>query len=544
MPLKKNFHFLIACLLGVFAGIGEVWSSDEAQSVVVLANANDEDSIEIANYYADRRSIPRSNIIALPMPTDETISVSEYVDKLHNPLLNALAEKGWVRIVKAREPDFTGRERVAVGLHRISYLVTTRGVPLRIANSFKFLDLRLKEVSDEYMVNSGSVDGELALLIGPSNLSMTAFVPNPLFAGAISKAVDPKRVIRVSRLDGPSVYAVKKMIDRTLQAEVQGLIGRAYFDFGGPYELGDEWIRTASELARDAFFDTDCETTKRLMDETDRFDAPAIYMGWYRDHAYGPWSKPRWPVSPGAIGFHLHSGSGKTVRSTSEAWLGAFVSQGYCVTVGNVYEPYLNYTHHPHILLEAMLKGSTFGEAVMLSNPVLSWQGVALGDPLYRPFKVDLKAQLKTAECNPLSAYIYLREINRLEANGEADQALLFAQTQFRQRPSLPLVNKLAQLYTKHGEPEKAVKVLKVVRSIDVFTVDEIMLAKQIADFLNTLGKHEFALDIYETLINQKDLSAIQRIVLFEDGAEVALKNGNVTLSVKWTSNAENLKKL
>ncbi len=542
MFFKKNFHLLIACLVGIFAGIGEMWSSDEVKSVVILANANDQDSIEIANYYADRRSIPRSNIIALPMPTKETISVREYVDKLHNPLLNALAEKEWVHIVKADELDFTERERAAVGVHNISYLVTTRGVPLRISNDLKFLDVRIKAISDKYMVNRGSVDSELALLIGPSNLSMTAFVPNPLFANATSRAVDADRVICVSRLDGPSVYAVKKMIDRTLQAEAQGLIGRAYFDLGGPYDLGDEWIRSASELASDAFFDTDCEATKRLMDETDRFDAPAIYMGWYRDHAYGPWLKPRWSVSPGAIGFHLHSGSGKTVRSKSIGWLGAFISQGYCATVGNVYEPYLNYTHHPHILLGALLEGRTFGEAVMLSNPVLSWQGVALGDPLYRPFKVDLNAQLQAAEGNPLSAYIYLREINRIEANGEVDQALLFAQTQSRQHPSLPLVNKLAQFYTKRGEPEKAVEVLKIVRSIDVFVADEVILVKQIADFLNNLGEHEFALDVYKTLINQKDLSTIQQIAFFEDGAKVALENGDATLSVQWTSDAENLK--
>ena len=542
MTFERMSRWLIVCLTSFFIGAGTGWPVDEVKKVVVLANTRDSDSIEVAKYYVKQRGIPPENIIALPMPTGETITVREYVDTLHNPLLNALIEKEWVRAVKAREPDRTGRERVSAGLHSISYLVTTRGVPLRIANDPELLDSHLKEILDQYKVNEGSVDGELALLIGPSNLSMTAFVPNPLFANAHERIVNVERVIRVSRLDGPNVDEIKRMIDRTLQAESKGLMGRAYFDMGGPYELGDKWIRSASELARNAFFDTDCETTNRPMDETDRFDAPAIYMGWYQSNAYGPWSKPRWPVPPGAIGFHLHSGSATTVRSESIGWLGAFVKQGYCATMGNVYEPYLEYTHRPDILLEALLKGHTFGEAVMLSNPVLSWQGVAIGDPLYRPFKVNLDAQLETAEDNPLSAYAFIREINWFEAKGEADKALLLAQTQYRQRPSLPLADKLAQLYTQHGEAQKAVEVLKIVRSLDVFAVDEVMLVKQIADFLNSQGEHGYALEIYKTLIDQSNLSTNQNIMLLEDGAQMALKNGDAELSLKWTSKAMDLK--
>ena len=75
-------------------------------------------------------------------------------------------------------------------------------------------------------------------------------------------------------------------------------MGRAYFDMrgldvGNAYSLGDKWIRSASELAKSVFFDTDCEITKRLMDETDRFDMPAIYMGWYSNRVYWPWSQKR-----------------------------------------------------------------------------------------------------------------------------------------------------------------------------------------------------------------------------------------------------------
>ena len=541
MEFGRIFYLFSLSLFSLWATEGKLWATREAAKVVVLANADDPNSLEIAEHYIRQRGIPSANIIALPMPMKETISVREYVDTLHNPLLNILIEKEWVRVVKTRNPDIQGRERVSVGVHDISYLVTTLGVPLRISNDPKLLDGRLEQLPDQFKVNNGSVDSELALLIGPSDAPMTAFVPNPLFAGVTYKRVDARRVIFVSRLDGPSVTAVKKMIDRSLQAESTGLIGRAYFDLGGPHAKGDGWIRAAGELARNAFFDTDFEETKRLIDELDRYDTPAIYMGWYRPHAYGPWSKPRWPVPPGAIGFHFHSFSATTVRSTTCGWLGAFVNQGYCATFGNVYEPYLEYTHRPDQLLEVLLRGDTFGKAVMLSNPALSWQGVAIGDPLYRPFKVDLESQLQEAGDNPLAAYVYLREINRLKAGGQTDAALAFAHKMFRQQPSLPLAYKLAMCYAERGDTKSALGVLNVVRSINVFAMDEVMLGKAIADFLSRHDEQAVALDLYKALIDQKNLSKAQRIVLLEDGAKIALKSGNVRLHTEWTIEAEAL---
>ena len=127
--------------------------------------------------------------------------------------------------VKATGRDIVGRERVTIATHRISYLVTTRGVPLRIANDPALLETNLDQLPKQFRVNNGSVDGELALLASPANLPMTAFVPNPLFSNLEPTRLDAKRVIRVSRLDGPSVESVTRLIDRSLQAEAEGLMG-------------------------------------------------------------------------------------------------------------------------------------------------------------------------------------------------------------------------------------------------------------------------------------------------------------------------------
>ena len=165
----------------------------EAHRVVVLVNASDPDSAAIAKYYTEQRGIPEANIIALEMSTEETVTVREFVDTIYNPVLNALIDAKWIRAVKATGRDFVGRERVSIATHRISYLVTTRGVPLRFANDPLLLGPEIEQFPAQFKVNNGSVDGELALLAGPANLPLAALVPNPLFQQKTPTSLDASR---------------------------------------------------------------------------------------------------------------------------------------------------------------------------------------------------------------------------------------------------------------------------------------------------------------------------------------------------------------
>jgi hypothetical protein len=370
---------------------------------------------------------------------------------------------------------------------------------------------------------------------------MSAFIPNPYFDKRVVSQTDANRVLRVSRLDGPTHEDVLRLIDRTLEAERVGLMGRAYIDTGGPHATGDAWIRAAGELAEAAHFDVDYESTKRAMNESDRMDAPAIYMGWYRHKAYAQWAAPRWPVPPGAIGFHLHSFSGTSVRDRS-TWLGAFVSQGYCATVGNVYEPYLEFTHRPQILLQHLMEGGNFGEAVMRSMPALSWQSVAIGDPLYRPFKVPLRDQLTDSKEARFAAYASIREINRLLAETGTASAIEFARKQFVGQPSLALAYRLAQLYASVNQDREAVEVLKVIRFMTTFSPDEYVLVQKIANLLHRQGESTLALQLYNNLLSERHLSKELLIALYEGGAPIAEALGEPVTASRWLLEARKLR--
>jgi uncharacterized protein (TIGR03790 family) len=511
------------------------------KEMVIVVNRNDPDSLSIGQHYARQRGIPQSRIVQLSAPIKETITIAEYAKTVANPLLNALIENKWVKGVKDRSKDAYGRERLSVSIHNISFVVLIKGVPLRIANDPLLLEESTVNLSAQFRVNNGSVDGEIALLLAPPKTSMTALVPNPYFEKSSISPTDANRSLRVTRLDGPTKANVMNLIDRTLKAEEIGLMGRAYIDTGGPHVKGDEWIRAAGAIAEAAFFDIDYETSKRAMNHRDRLDAPAIYMGWYRPHAQAQWRSPRWPVPPGAIGFHLHSFSGTSLRST-KTWLGAFVAQGYCATVGNVYEPYLEYTHRPQVLLAHLMSGGNFGEAVALSTPSLSWQSVAIGDPLYRPFKVSLAEQLKFSEGSTFSAYASIREINRILVEEDSESAIAYARSKFISQPSLALAYRLAQLYANEAKDRDAVEVLKIIRFITKFSPDDFVLVQKIANFLHKYGEGEMAFNIYKKLLEERDLDKQLKISLLQGGARIAAAQNEPVTASRWDLEARKLK--
>lgn len=516
-------------------------ASSEAQEVLIVVNKNHPDSLNIGQHYARVRGIPEANIVQLRTSNEETITLAHYVETIANPLLDTLLAEQWVRGVKESAKDQYGRERLAVSIHSIPYVVLIHGMPLRIANDPALIEEPEGSIPQQFRVNNGSVDGEVALLLAPRGTSMTALVPNPYFGKSQVDRSDANRILRVSRLDGPSKESVLKLIDRSLEAEKTGLMGRAYVDLGGPHEKGDTWIREAGELAQAAFFDTDFHQDRRKMDYRERLDAPAIYVGWYSHRAYAQWRAPRWPVPAGAIGFHLHSFSGTSVRDPG-TWLGAFVNQGYCATVGNVYEPYLEYTHRPQILLAHLLAGGTFGEAVAMSMPALSWQSVAIGDPLFRPFKVSLEAQLRDSQEDRFAAYATIRETNRLQRTESRESAIRFARSKFVDQPSLALAYKLGHLYSLENRAREAIEVLRIIRYMSAFSVDEYALVQKIADLLDELGEGALALQLYQGLLDARNLDKQLTIALYERGAKIAANLGESTIASRWDLAARQLR--
>jgi hypothetical protein len=325
-------------------------------------------------------------------------------------------------------------------------------------------------------------------------------------------------------------------VDHALAAERQGLIGRAYVDIGGINPEGDRWLEaTASQIAQLGFPLT-VDRDPATLPAAARFDAPVLYFGWYAPNLNGPLALPGFRFPEGAIALHIQSYSAETLRSSTQGWCGPLVARGVTATVGNVFEPYLQLTHVPNLLWHGLASGMTFGDAVFYSLPALSWQEVAIGDPLYRPFAVPLEVQVKSL--GGLTArqagYVVLREVQLLESNAKSIEALDLLRRTMAGRPSLAVALALAERLERKGESGGAVGALTYGNKVAEFQPDEWALARLVAVRLEADDARVAAVDLWRKLLADRRLPTDLRNAWLIEARQTALLAGNVEQVAVW----------
>jgi uncharacterized protein (TIGR03790 family) len=399
-------------------------AEDLASHLLVVYNSNDPDSQGLAEYYASRRGIPAERLLAISSPVTEEITRAQFEDTIRSPIISYLTQKDWM----ARET-----QRVRVGARYLDLLVATRndiwaivlmrGVPLKIAPDPS--DVDSMEYEPALQTNAAAVDNELALL-PVFGLPTGGFVPNIFYDDQVSgiKRVGrdlARNMVLVTRLDGPKVSDVRRMIDDSLEAETHRLAGeavvdtRGFTDEKGGYTMGDDWLRNARDMLVQDGWGVKFDDKPEVLPPTDPSNQVALYLGWYNADAVGPWITAPNRFVPGAIAYHLHSFSAATVRSETSNWVGPLIAHGADATMGMVYEPYLALTPHEDIFTRRLLQGDYFAEAAYASERALSWMMTVVGDPLYRPFRKPLDSALAEAS-TPRTAHddwILLQKVRR-----------------------------------------------------------------------------------------------------------------------------------
>lgn len=383
--------FLTAGLLFllVAVGTGRAAPTPEAAATAVLYNANDPASKKLAQYYATRRGIPADRLVGVPCPPDEEISREQFTLTIATPLRKAFTQFGWWRVERGGAGQRVVREA------SVRFLAVIRGVPLKIRP-----DPTLPpETSPELAAlppplasrNEASVDSELAAFFSPDRF-FAGLIPNPYYRRftPILEVPPSEAPLLVGRLDGPSDAVVRRMIDDALAAESAGLWGWAYVDergiTDGGYAAGDQWLGAAATMMRQKGIPVLEDGLPETFDAAFPVDHAAIYYGWYDANVSGPFAVEARIFEPGAIAVHLHSFSGATVRDPRAVWVAPLLARGAAATFGNVYEPYLELTLHFDVFQDRLMNGMTLAEAGYAAQRGISWMGVLLGDPLYRPY--------------------------------------------------------------------------------------------------------------------------------------------------------------
>ncbi len=509
---------------------------DLAARVVILANSREPESVRLAEFYAGKRGIPAANIVALDMPETESITWREFIDQVYQPLQDELVRRGWIDGTGSKLLDRFGRKRYSILGHRIAYLVTCRGVPLRIHHDPTLLnEAQRKNTPSQFRTNQGAVDSELCLL-AQSGYEITAAVPNPLFKNTGASDVNAELVVKVSRLDGPTWGDARRLVNSALEGEAHGLLGRFYVDLQGPHPKGDRWLDDTRQAIEKLGFDGDVDRNGGTFDAAARFDAPVLYFGWYAGDMNGPFLRDGFQFAPGTVALHIHSFSADTLHSPTKGWAGPLIARGVAATFGNVFEPYLEYTIHPDLLFSGLSAGGTLGDAAYFATPLLSWQAIVLGDPLYRPFKVSLDEQLKLLDRLPatLSAYAVIRQANLLRQQHKDAEALATLQTAMRRSPHLALALSLAHTATTAHDSKAAVAAVEFAKFIPRHRPEDWVLAREIAGILNAGTARGSALQVYAALARSTAPSPGARKEMLLEARACADAAGDLARSIEF----------
>jgi uncharacterized protein (TIGR03790 family) len=221
-------------------------------------------------------------------------------------------------------------------------------------------------------------------------------MPNPFYGmrdRAFSHSEFP--IYLVTRLAAYDFDGVKGMIERSLAATNRG---KFVLDLRGPDdEQGNDWLRNAAILLPKERVVLE-ETATPVYGQTDVIG----YASWGSNDRHRTRRFPGFHWLPGGIVTEYVSTDGRTFEKPPDRWTSSmdwtnrsawfdgspqsmvadYILEGATGGSGHVYEPYLQMTPRPDLLLPAYYSGRNLAESYYLAIPGLSWQNIVVGDPL------------------------------------------------------------------------------------------------------------------------------------------------------------------
>lgn len=543
-PPTIPFAILFALAFAVFPRCSH--GQDSGAQVIVVYNTAVPESKAVADYYARKRNVPGNQVFGFELNTGQEMSRAEFRESLQKPLAKLLSsEKLWhfaTEIIRATN-DAAQRVVWRVDKSKVRYVVLCYGVPVAIAKQPNFKELGDDKLRPELRRDEAAVDSELALLpLIEESPPLAGPLRNPVYSATNTAEFSPTNgLLMVTRLDGPTAEIARGLVDKAMEAETNGLWGRAYFDLRGitdpGYKMGDDWMRASSKICERLGFETVVDEKPATFPPEFPMSQIAVYCGWYDANVSGPFTLPRVEFMPGAFAYHLHSFSAANLRSPTANWVGPLLAKGVTITMGCVYEPYLTGTPQPAIFLARLLYDRmTFGEAAYASQPVLSWQTTFVGDPLYCPLRLSpqqLEQNLLRTRSS-LADWPSLKFVDLNLAKGVPPvTAMAFLEQNQMTRHSAILSEKLADLCAALGKPASAIELYQRALQLDASPMQRIRLRLVLGEKLTEAGSDQEAYDNYAALL-QEDHDYPGKLNIYRKLAPLAQKLGRTDAAVRY----------
>ena len=483
-----------------------------APSTIVIFNSSIPESQELAKFYAQKRGIPRENLVGLACPRDEEISRQDFDRTIAEPLRRTFRERSWWSVREGAE------NTVIVTSNSIRFVALMKGMPLKVRATAEPYPGDQPQAGPVNNRNEASVDSELAVF-ARSSPQISGAMTNPYYQSyrAAIEGIDPGLLL-VCRLDAPDAGTVRRMITDAVETEKTGLWGRAYVDgahnTSGGFEIGDRWLGEVVTQLRKTGIPTVYDDAPPIFPDAFPINDAALYFGWYAPGVAGAFTQPSFAFTRGAVAVHIHSFSANTLRDANANWVAPLVTKGAAAALGNVYEPYLQLTTNLNFFNDRLLHGFTFAESAYMAQQALSWMSVMVGDPLYRPYVSWIRLEPKSEPAKSSSDWKTYREFalqNGSKPTPEYRTAML--QTASRTR-NAPMIEDLGAMEANEGNQPAAASHFLQARSLYTKRDDILRLVLLEADSLIKQQKQKRALELVRSvlrIVSESPTSALLR---------------------------------
>jgi len=338
------------------AAIGQTSYSD----VAVVVNANSASSTTIGSYFKSHRSIPDKNIITISCSSAEEIDDAEF-HSMRSQIESYMQANNLV--------------------NSINYLVTTKGVPLKINRG----DLASTNSP------SASVESELMCILGSyaSSVGANGRYFSPYYANNAHFSRTTQGIYLVTRLDAYTTQEVLDLIDHSGPGTHVSSDSRYVLDQdptwneSAPY-LND-YLTTARSLL--AARGKNVELNADSVFVTSR-QGVLGYVSWgSNDHNADNFTTHALPLnswSPGALVETYVSTSARSFENPpayGQSLIADIISEGASGAKGYVYEPFSSSMANPSVLFDRYTAGFNLAESYFMASRYMSWMDVVVGDP-------------------------------------------------------------------------------------------------------------------------------------------------------------------
>jgi uncharacterized protein (TIGR03790 family) len=360
-----------------------------------------QDSLQVAQYYAQKRGVPAANLLGLNPSSTTQVTYAQFKTEVAQPIQDKL---------------------VALGKANINYILMIYGMPWKLDSSYS-LDNAL--ISPEYSLTRTGVYSisNPYLELNPQYTTAGVYDAGASdkghFTHASTNITGGYPIYLVSRLDGPvdtslGITRILNLVDQALYAEkyislTPGFLNGTMY-VSSPYSNSFTLPTTDTDIKGGVY--TNATAAQKNIGYAARyaelFGMPwknlaasnknaFLYSGWLNYSYYNQNFPKTYQWLPGGTGVDLNSYSlGYDIRAVNNtgsfAWGVQALADGITGLAGVTTEPFTTGHTRPNTFAYYLLKGYTFGEAASLANPNVGWMEMTIGDPLYAPFapKTDL----------------------------------------------------------------------------------------------------------------------------------------------------------